>query len=68
MFIKKHYPEDIAEALCKAAQITPDEKTSAELEDAIYAALARAENEYNSDYHRTLYRLLEQIADVQGVW
>lgn len=68
MFIKKHYPEDIAEALCKAAQITPDEKTRAELEDAIYDAMAGAENEYNAEYHRTLYRLLEKIADVQGVW
>lgn len=67
-FTTEVYPETIAKALFKAANITPKSAQFEEIEDAIYAAMARAENEYNNDYHRALYRLFEKIADAQGIW
>lgn len=60
------YPDEIADALIDASSndyekengITPDR---AELIDAIDYIKSCAENEYNSDYFRTLYTALSNL-------
>lgn len=64
-FKKEIYPEEIAQTLCKLAEDEPDEKTVQDCEEAIYQLAAIAENPYNSDYYRTLYKVLEEIAKKQ---
>ena len=61
----EYYPDDIATALINAANFPapyPPEATK-DIEEAICHLKAICENEYNADYFRKLYRLLESIAD-----
>ena len=64
-FKKEIYPDEIAQTLCNIASENPDEQTVKDCEEAIYQLAAIAENPYNSDYYRTLYRVLEEIAKKQ---
>ena len=60
--------DEIAEKLCRLAEgynRKPDEQTINETEYALFQIKAMAENPYNSDYYRTLYRVLEEIAKKQ---
>ena len=60
-FKKEIHPDEIAQTLCKLAAENSDEKTLQECEEAIYQLAAIAENPYNSDYYRTLYKVLDEI-------
>lgn len=70
MFTVNNYPEDIASAiytLCSDADcsdyIENKEATINQLTDAIAHIKAFCENDYNSDYWRTLYNALDVLAD-----
>jgi hypothetical protein len=58
-----YYPDEIANVLCKIAFDYPDKDTIKQCEDALYQLKAIAENPYNSDYYRTLYKVFETIAN-----
>lgn len=60
-FELNYYPEEIAEALVKATETGSNNK--ADLEDAIYYLKCDAENPYNRDCFRVLYRTLEKLVD-----
>lgn len=64
-FKKEIYPDEIAQTLCNLASENPDEQTVNDCEEAIYQLAAIAENPYNSDYYRTLYKVLEEIVKKQ---
>ena len=64
-FKKEIYPEEIAQTLCNLASENPDEQTVKDCEEAIYQLAAIAENPLNSDYYRTLYKVLEAIVNKQ---
>lgn len=57
------YPEEIARKLCELAFDDPKEKTIEECTEALYQLKAIAENPYNSDCYRTLYRVFETIVN-----
>ena len=59
-----YYPDEIAETLCKLAFDFPDEKTIKECTEALHDLRAIAENPYNKDYFRTLYKVLETLVNV----
>ena len=63
MFEKNYYPDDITTALinCSGKQYEPNQ--AKQIEEALYQLAAIAENPYNSDYYRTLYKLLEDITE-----
>jgi phosphoribosyl-ATP pyrophosphohydrolase len=65
--IEKH-PQEIADKLYEmqkdmnfADYEEEKEKIVKELTDCLYVLMANAQNEYNMDYWRTLYRVLENI-------
>lgn len=62
-----YYPGEIAEAIFKAASDDDPEEHAKEIEemtDALYQLKAIAENKYNSEYYRTLYKYLYKLASV----
>lgn len=62
-----YYPGEIAEAIFKAASDDDPEEHTKEIEemtDALYRLKAIAENKYNSEYYRTLYKYLYKLASV----
>ena len=59
-FSAERYPDEISEALCKLANTVGKED---DCKEALYHLKAIAENKYNNDYFRTLYRVLEAITD-----
>lgn len=56
------YPDEIAETLQKLA-VRTDEKINNDLIKVIYQLRAHAQNKYNSDYWRTLYKVLVLITE-----
>lgn len=56
------YPDEIAETLQKLAART-DEKINNDLIEVIYQIRAHAQNTYNADYWRTLYKVLVLITE-----
>ena len=64
MFDKNYYPDDITTALinCSGKQYEPNQ--AEQIEEALYQLEAIAENPYNSDFYRTLYKLLEDITEL----
>lgn len=65
MEIKKDfYPQELAEALYKAAGRHEDEHKSG-IVGGLYRLLACAENEKNNDYFRELWQLLQDVAEDQ---
>lgn len=60
-----NHPIDIAYSL--KLLIDSDERndtTESDLQEAVYQLKAIAENEYNADYWRVLYKALSAIADI----
>jgi len=57
------YPGEIAQILCKVSMENPGEKIIKECEEAIYHLMATAQNPYNSDHFRVLYRVLENLVN-----
>lgn len=53
--------EDIAKALCYYA--VEDEETIDDVKKALDALKAICENKYNSDYYRTLWKVLQRLTD-----
>lgn len=67
-FEVEKYPDEIAENLYNAITDMDwmdyeeeKERVIKELTEALYYLKACAKNEYNADYFRTLYRILENI-------
>ena len=54
--------EEMANALCSLA-VDNLSSTKRDVEDALYQLTAIAENKYNSEYYRTLWRILQTITD-----
>ena len=57
--------EEIASVLCRLASenVTVDTETKKDIEEAIYHLKAIASNNYNSDYYRTFWNVLQKITD-----
>lgn len=64
-FDTEYYPHEIVDALCRASGSNPNSKEREEYNDAMNYLLVIAENEYNDDCYRKLYRLLERVAECQ---
>lgn len=64
-FYKEHSTEEMAEILGRMSKggenLTPEELK--EISDGLYWLEAAAENPYNSDYFRTLFRALDNICN-----
>lgn len=61
----RYYPDEIAEKLCYLANEGKDGKIYDECTEALYQLLATAQNPYNADYYRTLYKVLEEVAGME---
>lgn len=57
-----YYPDDIAAVLCKLAEME-DPDTVHYCENALYNIKVVANNEFNADYWRTFWQILEKIAE-----
>ena len=57
--------EEIATVLCRlsSGNATIDVEIMKDVEEAIYQLKAIASNEYNSDYYRTFWNVLQKITD-----
>ena len=62
---KRYDCEDIATVLCElsSGDGTVNMATMKEVEEALYQLQAVAENEYNADYYRTFWNVLQKITD-----
>ena len=62
---KRYDCEDIATVLCElsSGDGTVNMETMKEVEEALYQLQAIAENEYNADYYRTFWNVLQKITD-----
>ncbi len=60
-FTPTAYPEQIAERLQKLTH--QPESTREEMQEALYNLLAIAENKYNNDTYRTLYKTLATLTN-----
>ena len=62
---KRYDCEDIATVLCElsSGDGTVNMETMKEVEEALYQLQAVAENEYNADYYRTFWNILQKITD-----
>lgn len=63
----EYYPGEIAEALCDLCKIMelgykPDEQDYEDCKEALYQLMAICENDYNSEYYRTFYKVLAKAA------
>ena len=62
-----NHPIDIAYSLnllVKDTSVDYPEDIESDLQEALYQLKAIAENKYNCDYWRTLYKALSKIADI----
>lgn len=57
-------PGEIAERLCSLGYSEWSQNMQSECEEALYQLKAIAENEYNSDYWRTLWNTLQRLCEV----
>ena len=62
--MKNYYydSKEIATVLCKLAS-KKDIETIKDVEEALYQLQAVAENEYNADYYRTFWNVLQKITN-----
>ena len=62
---KRYDCEDIATVLCElsSGDGTVNMETMKEVEEALYQLQAVAENEYNADYYRTFWNVLQKITN-----
>lgn len=67
MDLTEFYPEEIAEALCSLAYDNPTTEVINGCKDGLLGLLALAQNPYNPEGYRVLYKVLETIVDVQEV-
>ena len=67
MDLTEFYPEEIAEALCNLAYDNPTTEVINGCTDGLLGLLAAAQNPYNPEGYRVLYKVLETIVDVQEV-
>lgn len=66
MEIKTYYDaKKISKVLCilSSGDGKIDDKIKTDIEQAIYQLQAIASNEYNADYYRTLWNVLQKITD-----
>ena len=56
-----YYPDEIANTLCNMAFDCPDKDVVKQCEDALYQLKTIAENPYNFDFYRTLYKVLQTV-------
>ena len=64
--MEKYYDcKDMATVLCRLATETEtvNIETQKEVEEVVYHLQAIAENEYNADYYRTFWNVLQKITD-----
>ncbi len=61
-----YYPAEIAETICNLAYDTPSQEKIDACTEAIYDLMAIAQNEYNKDYFRTMYEVLEALTSAHG--
>ena len=64
--MEKYYDcEDMAIVLCElsSGDDTVNVETMKEVEEALYQLQAVAENEYNADYYRTFWNVLQKITN-----
>lgn len=54
--------EEIANVLCRLSSVV-DAETVGDVTEAVYHLQAIASNEYNSDYYRTFWNVLQKITD-----
>lgn len=61
----KYYPSEIAETLCMlaGAENSIDEGIRNDCEEALYYLVAVAENPYNHESFRTMWKVLQQLAE-----
>lgn len=59
--------DEIADAMLEYAGRQEDDERRETLKEAIYHLNALAENEYNADYWRVLYDVLQEIAESVNV-
>lgn len=60
------YPVEIAESLLRSSMDLTDEEFKSlrsALEDALYQLMAMAQNEYNHDFWRVLWNVLQNLMD-----
>lgn len=57
--------EEIATVLCRlsSGNATVNDETMKDTKEALYQLKAIASNEYNSDYYRTFWNVLQKITD-----
>ena len=64
--MEKYYDcKDMATVLCElsSGDDTVNVETMKEVEEALYQLQAVAENEYNADYYRTFWNVLQKITN-----
>ena len=64
---KDYYPDELAAVICKlaAGENEVEKAIVPDCVDALYDLMAICGNEYNSDYYRTFWNVLQDVADVQ---
>lgn len=59
-----YYPQEMTEALRKAARVDLDSVDRESVENALYNLKAMTDNSYNDKRYRVLYTLLAHITEV----
>lgn len=57
--------DDISERLIELSNLDPSEEMKTELDNALYALKAAAQNQYNKDYYKVLYNVLLVITGME---
>ena len=68
---RDYYPEEIALAMCSLAdgdfenfdEYGEQNPMLVEMEDVLYQLMAAAQNQYNKDYYRTIWNVMQDITD-----
>lgn len=63
----EYYPEDIANSICDYIKETDPKKIDGTIEALVHLQ-AICENEYNHEYFRDFYKVLEALTDKLGVY
>ena len=63
--MKNYYydSKEVATVLCELAS-KKDTETIKDVEEALYQLKAISENEYNADYYRTFWNVLQKITEI----
>lgn len=62
-FRTRYDTDEISKVLCNLAMENPDADIIAECDEAIFHLKAIAQNPYNKEYFRTLFRVLEILTN-----